>query len=334
MLSRRRFPIFALAFPIFAAVFPADLSARTPITREMRERLSRATVYIETSIALSSRDWSDLPEQSREMLGRRPATKASGSGFLVSPDGYVVTNAHVVEGFTELVYPNGATRRVPGTTRTSRFDPADPTKPFSLRFTAGAVRIVVHSGEDDERSFSARILRVKSGVDLALLKVPSGEDYEFLELGLGEEILPGSEVLMSGFPGGVLPDIAPFVNGSNGSALASRYPRASLNAGMVTAVREYEGSRRYQLDIRANHGNSGGPITNAQGLLVGVLYAGIDSMQSINYAIPVGYLGAILPSEVRQQYTEATSAASVEWTASEPQSFEDFMDSGSFEMSD
>ena len=67
-----------------------------------------------------------------------------------------------------------------------------------------------------------------------------------------------------------------------------------MNAGLVSSVREFRGDSRFQLDIRANHGNSGGPITNPEGDLIGVLYAGIDEMQSINYAIPARYLTRVL----------------------------------------
>jgi S1-C subfamily serine protease len=105
----------------------------------------------------------------------------------------------------------------------------------------------------------------------------------------------GDAVLMAGFPGGIYTELAPFVGGDAERHLGTYSPRPSVNVGLVTAIREYEGATRYQLDIRANPGNSGGPITNRSGEVVGILYAQMGALQSINYAIPVPYVLAILP---------------------------------------
>src|SRR5690606_37506437 len=121
---------------------------------------------------------------------------------------------------------------------------------------------------------------------IALLKIPaSGGQWPLLDVGWTDEVRAGDAVLMSGFPGGIYTELAPFL-GSGAEQLAGTYsPRPSVNVGLVTAIREYEGAIRYQLDIRANSGNSGGAITNREGRVVAILYAQLTGLQSINYAI-------------------------------------------------
>ncbi len=128
---------------------------------------------------------------------------------------------------------------------------------------------------------------------------------------------------MAGFPGGKLPDLAPFTDKNDLRDLKDKNPRVSVNQGSVTAIREHKKVLRYQLDIRANHGNSGGPLVNERGEVIGVLYAGIDTMQSINYAIPARY-AALLAGKMSQPASSGDTAASGD------QSYEDFKKSGEF----
>ena len=308
-------------------------SAAEPITYDLRENLRNATVYIEIQLALASGDWSAMAPLFPEGQPRRPTVRASGSGFLITPDGYLITNAHVVDDVVyEVDFVAGGLRQrrqLPSDTRPTRFDPENPTLPFTLRYSVGSIKVVVRSGEDDERVYQPILLNVDRRVDLALLKLRGRERFDYLELNSADDVLAGKPVLMVGFPGGNLPDVALFADELNLDELNNRHPRVSINAGSVTSVREYRGTRRYQLDIRANHGNSGGPITDPRGGVVAVLYAGIDSMQSINYAIPVSELAAVLSESLRSSV--ALSPEDVD--SPKGQSFDDFLDSVSFSIS-
>lgn len=321
----------ALALLFAAAAFaagPRRGAAQGGVAPEVRDRLLAATVFIETRLAISNRDWQNLPEEIRTR-GLRESVEGSGTGFVVSPDGTVVTNAHVLDSITYEFRPSPsgvATRQVPSTGRTSPFDPKNPTRPFQIRFTVNSVKVVVKSGSPDEREVSPKILRIERGADLAILKLP-GEGYDWLEADYDAELHPGDRALMAGFPGGKLPDVAPFAGSGDLGALMAKNPAPSLNAGLVSAIRRHQGRRVIQLDIRANHGNSGGPIATPDGRVVGVLYAGIDSLQSVNYAIPIEYVRPYL----RASGGDGGASAGDE-SPGGGQSFRDFLDSGSFEF--
>lgn len=296
-----------------ALIFLAPAAARAQgIDEDLRRRLTAATVYIETEVGLSSRDWSGLPEEIQQKFGKRPSGMGSGSGFLISPDGYLLTNAHVVSGTLMLLTKEGEGPAPPGT-RPTPFNPEKPEDPFTLQFNVGWIRVVTDSGGENEKSRPATIVRVDPALDLALLKLTApGEVLPHLEIGWNEPVRAGEVVIMTGFPGGVATELAPFVDEGSAQSLIGTYaPRASVNMGLVTAIRDFEGARRYQLDIRANPGNSGGPITNGAGAVVGILYAQISSLQSINYAIPIPYALKLLPRRLRAELADPSLSLSV-----------------------
>lgn len=294
---------------------------------ELREKLARATVYITTELFISNRDWSELPPEITEKYAQRPSEAAAGSGFFVSPEGHIVTNAHVIEGLTFLVqYTSNGPKmtQLPAGSKSISFDRNNPKSPWTLSFSAGTIKVVANSGEKDEKIYAPKVLKVDVAKDLAVLKISPTGPTPSLELLGDDAVQGGAPVLMSGFPGGAVSDIAPFANSQNIDRLMKKNPRVSINAGMVTAIREHQGEKRYQLDIRANHGNSGGPIVDVRGRVLGVLYAGIDSMQSINYAIPASLAKKMLPG------AEGEAAAGGE--PSRDEAFDAFKKSGEFKF--
>ena len=284
------------------ATWPADLPE--PLVR----KLTGATVYIETQLILAASDWEGLTPEQRAALGKRPHGPASGSGFLISRDGLILTNAHVIDTYRQTV-PYGPKR-----------------EPREWRFNPSSVKVVVRSGMPGERTYLPKIIRMDSGADLALLRIPPQADLEPLTLKPWPLAEAGQQAFMSGFPGGKIPDLAPFAGSAKTSFADAKNPRASLNAGMVTAIRENHREVCYQLDIRANPGNSGGPIVNAEGEVIGILNAGISSMQSINYAIPAMVLKRILPATL----TESWPKSAGESQSAQP--YDEFKASGSFRL--
>jgi serine protease Do len=146
-----------------------------------------------------------------------------GSGFVISPDGYIVTNDHVVSignrGTPEITvaFPDGETR-------------------------------------------SAELVGTDQVTDIALLKVDPDRDLPCLSFGSSSDVLTGEWVIAMGNPFGLFEAAEP-----------------SVTVGVVSAKdRDFEAreNRLYrdmlQTDAAINQGNSGGPLLNALGEVVGV----------------------------------------------------------------
>lgn len=281
------------------------------------EQVAEATVYIENWLVLSQADWDALPAELRAQH-KKPEFPASGSGFVVSEDGLIVTNAHVIEDAEETL-------------------PLKDGSQLRWRFVSTELKVVVRSGEQGEQTYLPRVVKVNKDLDLAVLKISPKQPLKPLKVDSTQEIRSGLPALMAGFPGGKLVSHAPFTDEIDPTTAAEiPNPRVAINNGAVTSVRRYKGSVRYQLDINANHGNSGGPITNMQGDVVGVLYAGIDGMNSINYAIPAHYLKSVLPAEMTAGWTgnlsDGRQTVRTDAENSGDQAFESFKQSGTFKL--
>ncbi len=150
-----------------------------------------------------------------------------GSGFILSPDGQIVTNYHVIKGAHSAIVKltNGA------------FFPVD-----------GVL------AEDPER-------------DLAILKVP-GKNLPSLTLAEAERIQVGEHVVAIGSPLGL---------------------QNTVSDGIISAVRdESDGKQWVQTTAPASPGNSGGPLLEPHGQVVGVITWGVNLQlgQNLNFAAP------------------------------------------------
>jgi Do/DeqQ family serine protease len=184
---------------------------------------------------------SDFGEREFDMPG-------AGSGFVVSADGYVITNNHVVADATEISVS------LPG------FDtPLD-----------------------------AEIVGTDPATDLAVLKVDSRQKLPFLEFGDSDAIAVGAWAIAIGNPLGEL--------------------AGSLTVGIVSAkgrtdLRIQGGTPRYQdflqTDAAINFGNSGGPLVDIHGRVIGVNTAINAAGQNIGFAIPIN-----LAARIYQQLVE------------------------------
>jgi len=168
-------------------------------------------------------------------VGQGPGTGAggAGTGFVITADGFIVTNNHVVEGQTRI----------------------------EVAFTDG-------------QSFSARIVGRDPSVDLAVLKVDV-TGLAFIELGDSDAVQVGDEVVAIGnalaLEGG-LSVTRGIISGTNRTVDTDA---GSTLVGML------------QTDAAINFGNSGGPLIDAQGKVIGVNTAIDASAQNIGFAIPI-----------------------------------------------
>ena len=146
------------------------------------------------------------------------------------------------------------------------------------------VKLVLNAGEPNQKIVEAAVLRGDETLDLALLKADGSGPWTALPLASSNaglyETLP---VTAFGFPFGK--DLAEG---------AAQYPTISVSTGRITALRrEHSALQDIQLDASLNPGNSGGPVLDDQGRVVGIVAAGIPGA-ALNFAIPVEHLLALL----------------------------------------
>ena len=170
--------------------------------------------------------------------------ESTGSGFIISSDGYVVTNYHVIEGSTQVV-------------------------------------VITHGNE----TMAAKVVGYEATNDIALLKV-AGENLPYAVLGSSDALIVGEQVMAIGNPLGDL--------------------TATLTVGYVSAkdrIIDSEGTviNMLQTDAAINAGNSGGPLFNTSGQVVGVItakYSGDSgsgvSIEGLGFAIPTDDVAGIL----------------------------------------
>lgn len=137
----------------------------------------------------------------------------------------------------------------------------------------------------DERVLKARVVRTDKDADLALLRVEGTKDLPSLPLGSVKDVSELADVVAFGFPFGraLSPD-------------KKEYPGISVNAGSITALRYKAGElQSIQIDVTVNYGNSGGPVLDDGGKVIGVVAAGVAGGKAgINQAVPVSRLAQFL----------------------------------------
>jgi S1-C subfamily serine protease len=193
---------------------------------------------------------------------------ASGSGFVVAVDGptvYVVTNDHVLD-----LRPDPR----PGERRPPRVTPK--------------VTAVFGSGTADEQSVRAEVLASAPRSDLAVLAVRGLKSPPRpVDVSQQPKLVETMPVYVFGFPLGEL------------LATSKRSPAITVGKGSVSSIRLTDSGdlATVQIDGDITPGNSGGPVVDAQGRLVGVAAATIRGRR-IGFAIPATTLGRLLQGQL------------------------------------
>ncbi|MDR0301989.1 MAG: trypsin-like peptidase domain-containing protein [Treponema sp.] len=143
----------------------------------------------------------------------------------------------------------------------------------------GYSRMYIRLGDAASPRIPARVIGWDKALDLALIKTEYETEYVF---SLVDRVIPrvGDTVLAIGSPIGLEKTVT--------SGIVSALGRRFLQIGDVI-----------QIDASVNGGNSGGPLVDSEGRLVGIVFAGIDQHQGLNFAIPAEQLIAALPSMIK-----------------------------------
>lgn len=140
--------------------------------------------------------------------------------------------------------------------------------------------------------------------DLAVIQIP-GFGLPVLELGTAEDLQAGALVTLVGNPLGL---------------------EGSVSTGVVSGIRNDGGFRVIQTDAAANPGNSGGPLLDGQGRVVGVLSFKLRGAESLNFCVAVNYARGMLATttasfpfdELAQQLGKTTDLFSAKKEAAFP----------------
>jgi serine protease Do len=168
-------------------------------------------------------------------------SRGMGSGFIVSNDGYILTNAHVVADADDV----------------------------NVRLT-------------DRREFPAKVIGFDTHSDVAVIKIDA-KDLPTVRIGDPQQLRPGEWVLAIGSPFGL---------------------DNSATAGIVSAIsRAVGGEENYvpfiQTDVAVNPGNSGGPLFNLRGEVIGMnsmIFSRTGGYMGLSFAIPID-----VANDVREQ---------------------------------
>ncbi|OVZ59286.1 peptidase [Pigmentiphaga sp. NML080357] len=157
--------------------------------------------------------------------------RGQGSGFIISPDGVILTNAHVVKGAKEV----------------------------TVKLT-------------DRREFRAKVLGSDPQTDVAVLKIDA-RNLPVVALGNPNDLRVGEWVLAIGSPYGLENTVTAGVVSAKGRSLP--------DDSSVPFI---------QTDVAVNPGNSGGPLFNSRGEVVGInsqIYSQTGGYQGLSFAIPI-----------------------------------------------
>lgn len=165
--------------------------------------------------------------------GKTDSGDVLGSGFIVSTDGKIITNLHVIRDMktTKVQLANGEI-----------FD-------------------------------SVSVLAIDERRDLAVVQIP-GFNLPVLDLGDSDALAVGESAVIVGSPRGL---------------------EGTVTAGILSSVRDTgAGFKVLQTDAAVNPGNSGGPLVNNKGQVIGVVSFKLRSAEGLNFAVPINYVRGML----------------------------------------
>lgn len=175
----------------------------------------------------------DGPDEDERGVPQRGA----GSGFIIDPDGYILTNHHVIEG---------------------------------------AERIAVTLA--DGRTFRATLIGTDPAIDVALLRIPAAGRLPVAPLGDSDELRVGEWVCAIGNPLGYVHSVT--------VGVVSFIGRKLFDPSLDDYI---------QTDAAINYGNSGGPLINTRGEVIGINSAISRRATNIGFAIPINQAVDVLP---------------------------------------
>ncbi|XP_053336681.1 serine protease HTRA1 isoform X1 [Clarias gariepinus] len=210
---------------------PSSMRYKFNFIADVVDKIAPAVVHLEL--------FKSLPYTNQEM------PVSTGSGFIVSEDGWIVTNAHVLSNKERI-------------------------------------KVELNSGVHHE----ATIKDVDQKLDIALIKIDSEEALPILSLGRSSDLRPGEFVVAVGSPFSLQNTVT--------TGIISTTQRGSRELGLHNSDMEY-----IQTDAIINYGNSGGPLVNLDGDVIGINTLKVTA--GISFAIPSDRIRQFLADSYERQ---------------------------------
>ncbi len=194
--------------------------------------------------------------QTTNFMGMPVPVAISGSGFIISSDGHIMTNYHVIE----------------------------EAKRNGYRLTA-----CLHSGE----VYEATVVGYDRPNDIAVIKI-DGSGLDAVKTGDSDSLLVGQKIYAVGNP---LGELAYTMTTGTVSAL-----------NRIIQTRQSSGMDVFQIDAAVNQGNSGGPVYDQTGAVVGVVAAKYleTGVEGLGFAIPINKAMELAKQIMTQGYVSGT----------------------------
>lgn len=168
----------------------------------------------------------------------------TGSGIVLSEDGYIITNAHVIDGAQSIAVL------------------------LPTNYLSGS------DGDESELTYEARLVGSDEQTDIAVVKIKTDKLIK-AEIGRSEDIRVGELSIVIGNPLGL--------------DLTNSATAGIISAKDRTITIEDRTMKVLQTDASINHGNSGGPLINAYGQVIGITSAKVadSEVEGLGFAIPI-----------------------------------------------
>ncbi|MBS1758513.1 MAG: trypsin-like peptidase domain-containing protein [Bacteroidetes bacterium] len=250
--------------------------------------------------------------KSDEIMSEELNTTMLGSGFVITPDGYVVTNAHVIDASDESTKQSFAQQAF---AKIINQDIADIETSMGRKATDEEVKSLTDAESwyfsqtltvDEIKTEYSVILGVTGkdgaivpmtvpaqvvtrgepipGKDVAILKLQDKHTYPTIRIGDDTQMSTGDPVYVLGYPG--VATFHPLISEES-------MTEATLTTGLVSARKKMKGGWDVlQIDAAITHGNSGGPVMNDKGEVIGLATFGSadeqrgQEVQGMNFIVP------------------------------------------------
>ena len=231
---------FSVSLALFLVILTQQAVAQLPDFTSIIEDASNSVVNISTTQRVNSNalrfpghPFDFLPFPNPPQQGQRPRTVTSlGSGFIINTDGYILTNAHVVNNVDEI-------------------------------------NVKLPDGEE----VKAVLIGADTQTDIALIKIETNQKLQPAKIGDSDLIKIGQWAIAIGSPFGF---------------------EKTITAGIISALNRQLPRENYvpfiQTDTAINRGNSGGPLLNDKGEVIGInsqIFSRSGDFAGLSFAIPI-----------------------------------------------